>query len=299
MGDYNVHDPSLIHVGSTLYVFSTGDPNRDQGSIQIRTSQDGKSWRYLGPVFTDLPDWIIREVGFVPNLWAPDISYWNGKYHLYYAASTFGSQDSVIGLATNLTLDPSSPQYKWIDQGMVLRSNPTDSFNAIDPSFVRDAQGNPWLVWGSFWDGIRLHRLDPKTGKLLMDGIGLYRLASRGGGAIEAPGIVYRDGYYYLFVSFDSCCRGLESTYNIRVGRSKHITGPYLDQKGIPMTKGGGTLLLASQGRYIGPGGQSIYNDGGIFHLVFHYYDREDSGLPKLALRNLEWIRGWPKIGNP
>jgi arabinan endo-1,5-alpha-L-arabinosidase len=296
-GDYSTHDPSLIRAGNTFYVFSTGDPNRGAGGIQIRASQDGKNWKYLGTVFAELPAWIVKEVGFVPNLWAPDISFWNGQYHLYYAASTFGSQDSAIGLATNVTLDPKSPRYKWVDEGMVVRSGTANTFNAIDPNFVRDAQGQPWLVWGSFWDGIRLGRLDPRTGKLLASDPRLYRLASRGGGAIEAPGIVYRGGYYYLFVSFDACCKGLESTYNIRVGRSRAITGPYVDQNGVPMTEGGGTLLLASQGRYVGPGGQFVYNDGGTFRLVFHYYDRDDSGLPKLAMRGLEWVGGWPKVG--
>jgi len=165
-GDYRTHDPSLIRAGNTLYVFSTADATPGAGGIQLRASQDGKNWKYLGTLFADLPAWIVKEVGFVPNLWAPDISYWNGKYHLYYAASTFGSQDSAIGLATNVTLDPKNPNYKWVDQGMVLRSSPSDSFNAIDPNFVRDAKGQPWLVWGSYWDGIRLHRLDAATGKL-------------------------------------------------------------------------------------------------------------------------------------
>lgn len=294
-GDYGTHDPTLIRAGNTLYAFSTGDPNRDAGGIQIRASKDGKDWKYLGTVFADLPVWIVKAVGFVPNLWAPDISYWNGKYHLYYAASTFGSQDSAIGLATNTTLDPKSPKYKWVDEGMVLRSGTADSFNAIDPNFVRDAEGQPWLVWGSYWDGIRLRRLDA-SGKPLKDSK-LYAVASRGGGAIEAPGIVYHSGYYYLFVSFDACCKGVDSTYNIRVGRSKAITGPYVDQKGLPMIEGGGTLLLASQGRFVGPGGQFVYNDKGVFRLVFHYYDRDDSGAPKLAIRNLEWVNGWPKVG--
>lgn len=293
-GDLETHDPSLIRAGNTLYVFSTGDPNRGLGNIQIRASQDGKNWKYLGTVFDQIPAWITQAIGFVPNLWAPDISFWNGKYHLYYAASTFGSQNSAIGLATNTTLEPKSPKYKWVDEGLVLRSSPADSFNAIDPNFVRDAQGQPWLVWGSFWDGIRLQRLNA-SGKLL--GNSLYRLASRGGGAIEAPGIVYHGGYYYLFVSFDACCKGVDSTYNIRVGRAKQITGPYLDQNKVPMTQGGGSLLLKSQGRFIGPGGEFVYDDKGTFRLVYHFYDRDDFGFPKLAIRRLEWIGGWPVVG--
>ena len=127
----------------------------------------------------------------------------------------------MIGLATNVTLDPASPQYQWIDEGLVIRSVPTDNWNAIDPNMGFDADNTPWLSFGSFWDGIKMRRIDRSTGKLAAADTTLYALASRGGDAIEAPSIVYRDGYYYLFVSFDLCCRSVISTYNIRVGRSE------------------------------------------------------------------------------
>lgn len=296
-GDYEVHDPSLIKAGDTYYVFSTGYPERGAGNIQIRASKNGLDWKYLGTVFEAIPQWIEKEIGLLDNLWAPDIAFWNGKYYLYYAGSHFGSQDSVIGLATNLTLDPGSPKYRWVDEGMVLRSRAKqDDWNAIDPNFVLDAQKQPWLVWGSYWDGIRLRRLDSKTGKLDSTNTTLYTLASRGGDAIEAPSIIYYAGYYYLFVSFDTCCKGVESNYKIMVGRSRQITGPYLDQNGVQMLAAGGTLVLQTQGRFIGPGGQTPYNDKGIIRLIYHYYDGDDIGHAKLAIRKLAWVNGWPVI---
>lgn len=294
-GDFEAHDPSMIKAGDTYYVFSTGYPERGAGNIQIRASKNLRDWKYGGTVFDAIPKWIEQEIGPVDNLWAPDIALWNGKYYLYYAASHFGSQDSVIGLATNATLDPKSPQYRWVDQGLVLRSSPKDSFNAIDPNFVLDAQKQPWLVWGSYWDGIRLHKLDAKTGKLDTKSTP-YPVASRGGDAIEAPTILYHGGYYYLLVSFDACCKGVESTYKIVVGRARQITGPYLDKNGVSLLSGGGSVLLQTQGRFIGPGGQTPYDDQGTVRLIYHYYDGDDLGQAKLAVRTLAWANGWPEV---
>lgn len=294
-GDYAAHDPTIIKAKGLYYVFSTGVEGVEAGNLQIRTSKDLKKWAYVGTVFKAIPAWIEKEIGLIPNLWAPDIVFWQGKYYLYYTGSTFGSQDSVIGLATNTTLDPKDPQYKWVDQGMVLRSHKGDSFNAIDPNFVMDAQGQPWLVWGSYWDGIRLHKLD-KTGKLDGQDSHLYALASRGGDGIEAPTIVYHGGYYYLLVSFDTCCKGVESNYKTMVGRAKQITGPYFDKDGLNMLSSGASLLMQTEGRFIGPGGQFPYNDGGVWRLAFHYYDGDDYGNYKLGIRTLAWANGWPVI---
>jgi arabinan endo-1,5-alpha-L-arabinosidase len=213
-GDFRTHDPGMIRQDQTYYVFSTGDERGlNEGNIQIRKSDDLSYWQLVGTVFQTIPAWITEERGARPlNLWAPDIALFDGKYYLYYAGSSFGSNNSVIGLATNVTLDPQSPDYKWVDEGMVIRSNRSDNWNAIDPSFVVDADGTPWMSFGSFWDGIKMRRLDPGTGKLATDDTTLYSLASRGGGAIEAPAIVFHEGFYYLFVSFDKCCRGANST---------------------------------------------------------------------------------------
>ena len=298
-GDVRVHDPSMIKQDGAYYVFATGDEGGlNHGTIQIRRSTDLTNWKLVGTIFPSIPEWIGKELGGVPpNLWAPDISFFNQKYHLYYAGSRFGTNNSVIGLATNVTLDPASPQYHWIDEGMVIRSAPTDNWNAIDPNLSFDAGNTPWLSFGSFWDGIKMRRIDPSTGKLAAADTTLYALASRGGAAIEAPSIVYRDGYYYLFVSFDLCCRSVTSTYNIRVGRSTSITGPYIDRDGKGMDRGGGTVLLETKDRFVGPGGQTVALDDGVYRMVNHYYDRSDQGIPKLQIHDLGWTSdGWPLI---
>jgi len=301
-GDFRVHDPSIIKQDGAYYVFSTGDEHGlNQGNVQIRRSTDLTNWELAGTIFPTMPDWIGKTIGGIPpNLWAPDISFFNEKYHLYYAGSRFGTNNSVIGLATNVTLDPASPEYHWIDEGLVIRSVLTDNWNAIDPNISFDADHTPWLSFGSFWDGIKMRQIDPGTGKLAAADTNLYALASRGGGPIEAPSIVHRDGYYYLFVSFDLCCRGMNSTYKIMVGRSATITGPYVDRGGVRMDRGGGTLLLESQDRYRGPGGQMSYLDDGVYRLVNHYYDASDRGIPKLQVHDLAWTSdGWPLVATP
>lgn len=301
-GDFRVHDPSIIKQNDAYYVFSTGDERGlNQGTIQIRRSRDLTHWELLGTIFPAMPGWIGAAIGGVPpNLWAPDISFFNGKYHLYYAGSRFGTNNSVIGLATNSTLDPASPEYHWNDEGLVIRSRLTDNWNAIDPNIGFDADATPWLSFGSFWDGIKMRRIDSSTGRLADGDTTLYALASRQGGPIEAPSIIHRDDYYYLFVSFDLCCRSVISTYNIRVGRSTTIAGPYVDHDGVGMDRGGGTLLLETKDRFVGPGGQMIYLDDGVYQMVNHYYDRSDRGIAKLQIHDLTWTSdGWPQVVTP
>src|SRR5919202_2617674 len=275
-GDIRTHDPVMTREGTAYYVFSTGDENGlDDGTIQIRKSSDLADWQLMGTVFETTKARIGDALGSrPPNLWAPDICYFHGKYHLYYAGSRFGTNTSIIGLATNVTLDEKSPNYHWVDEGMVIQSQPSDNWNAIDPSVTFDANGVPWLAFGSFWDGIKMRRIDANMGKLAPEDTTLYGLASRGGGAIEAPAITYHDGYYYLFVSFDFCCRGVQSTYKIMVGRARSITGPYADREGTPMSLGGGSLVVAGDDRYAGPGGESVFLDGGAARLVYHAYDK-------------------------
>ncbi|OYD07303.1 arabinan endo-1,5-alpha-L-arabinosidase [Paludifilum halophilum] len=300
--DYDfVHDPAMIKEGDQYYVFSTGDPDGavGNGNIQIRTSTDMRNWEYIGTVFDQIPSWITDELGSIPNLWAPDIHYMNGRYHLYYSGSTFGSNHSVIGLATNRTLDPSSPEYRWEDQGIVFRSTQEDNYNAIDPNLVMDDSGQPWLAFGSFWSGIKMIELDSETGKPTSPTPSIHSIAQREPpGAIEAPSIIQRDGYYYHFVSFDSCCQGTDSTYRTMVGRSKNITGPYVDPDGTSMLNGGGMQFLGNEGYMIGQGGGSVYREGDQYYFVHHYYDARDNGNPKLQIRRIDWMEdGWPYAG--
>jgi len=285
-----IHDPTVVKDGNQYYVVATG-----QG-IPIHCSPDMLVWDDCGVVFKVYPYWVYQNIDGVTALWAPDLVFWNGKWHLYYAASTFGSNHSAIGLATNVTLDRSRKDYKWVDDGAVIFSQKTDDFNAIDPNLVTDQSGQRWLVFGSFWTGIKMRKIDSATGLLDQSDPTLYSLASRPGvTAIEGSYITWRDGYYYLFASFDFCCRGVASTYKIMVGRSAQITGPYVDKNETPMLAGGGSLIYAGSDRWRGPGHNSIYIENGVYWMVYHAYDAQSSGTPTLRIEALQWdAAGWP-----
>jgi arabinan endo-1,5-alpha-L-arabinosidase len=288
------HDPTVIKQGRYYYAFITGDI-ATRTYLPMKRSTDLVHWTELGPVFRTAPAWVTQELGLTPgDFWAPDITYFDGAFHLYYAASSFGTNNSVIGLATNKTLDPASPDYGWVDHGMVVRSSPADNFNAIDPDVVF-ADGRPWLAFGSFWDGIKMRRLDAATGMLSPADSTLYSLASRGGASIEGASITRHGRYYYLFVSFDFCCRGVNSDYRVAVGRSTSVTGPYVDRSGVPMLAGGGTELLRGYNEFRGPGGGDVFAN----FYVHHYYDATDNGAPKLSVRPINWAGGWPSLGDP
>ena len=287
-----IHDPAIAEENGKYYIFSTGP------GISISCSDDFITWDLCKAVFFGYPKWIKEEVPTVGDLWAPDISFYNGKYQVYYSASSFGQNESAIGLATNTTLDINSPDYKWQDEGLVIKSERGFSWNAIDPNFVLDKNGEPWLVFGSFWTGIKLIKLDAAaTGLRSSDDVALHSLASRKApGAVEAPFIIYREPYYYLFVSFDQCCKGADSTYNIRFGRSENITGPYEDKKGMEMLYGGGSLLLEGSERWKGPGHNAIIQKDKQDFLVYHAYDAENGGTHQLHIAPLMWEEGWPFI---
>jgi arabinan endo-1,5-alpha-L-arabinosidase len=298
-GDYASHDPVIIRQGDTYYSFCTGS------RIPIRASKDMHDWRSVGTVLADVPSWVRTAVPKYSgsSMWAPDISYFNGRYHLYYSASTFGSNVSAIGLATNVTLDPCDPNYAWVDSGgPVIRSRSADNYNTIDPAVFIDNQGETtryWLAFGSFWSGIEITEIDPATGYPLSNPPVLYPLAWNG--SIEAPFIISRNGYYYLFVSFDSCCRGVQSTYNVRVGRAASVTGPYSDRNGVWMMDAGGTRLTWNDQRWKGPGHQAVFQDhDGRYWLVHHAYDAEHNGRAYLRIHELFWTAdGWPTLQQP
>jgi arabinan endo-1,5-alpha-L-arabinosidase len=307
-GDYaGTHDPSMAKEGNLYYVFATGRAP-DGGQLPIRCSGNLTDWKFCGHVFDAIPGWIQNASPRTHDLWAPDISFFHGKYHLYYAYSVFGRNTSGIALATNETLDAADHRYHWTDEGLVLKSTESDDFNAIDPNIVLDAKGRPWLSFGSFWSGIKMRRIDAATGKLSEKDAKLYSLAARAKPenaalppagrtidwqAIEAPFIVRHGSFYYLFVSFDLCCRGTKSTYRIMVGRSRKPTGPYVDADGKPMLAGAGTQLLSANQRWLGPGGESVMQRPEGDLLVFHAYD-VTTGKPALQISDLTWEQGWP-----
>ena len=295
-----VHDPAIIKAGDTYYVFSTSQANEAPGLIHVRTSKDLVTWTKAGAVFPAIPDWAKREISGTKGLWAPDISFSGGQYRLYYSVSTFGSNHSAIGLATTPTLDPTAPGFGWTDQGAVIVSPRGGDYNAIDPNAFTDTDGSAWLAFGSFWTGIKLIRLDPATGKASAQDKTVHALARRPNpGAVEAPVLTKRGGYYYLFVSNDFCCRGANSSYYTVVGRSKTVTGPYLDFDGKPMMDGYGQIVLHAQldktKRWRGPGHPALLNDGGREYIAYHAYDARNRGRPTLRIQSLGWTAdGWP-----
>jgi arabinan endo-1,5-alpha-L-arabinosidase len=298
-GDLTAHDPALVAGGGgdNWYVFATGEEGKGAGNIQIRSSPDGRKWTYEGTVWDEIPQWIKDAVPGVKNIWAPEVYEANGMYYLYYSASTWGHNRSVIGLATNETLDPSDPAYEWVDRGEVIGSVPDDNYNAIDPGIIEDGSGTPWMAFGSYWSGIRMVKLDWPSGKLADPDAEPLHIADRKAApnAIEAAYIVKNDGFYYLFTSWGQCCQGADSDYKIMVGRSKKVTGPYVDRDGRKLLEGGGTTVLTASGDRVGPGGQSAADD----ILAYHYYDKSANGATKLALQPIVWDDdGWPLLAN-
>jgi arabinan endo-1,5-alpha-L-arabinosidase len=303
------HDPSIIKEGDTWYLFTTTPPDsKTPDQFPIRCSKDLTHWKTCGYVFSEIPAWIKQLSPKTKELWAPDISFFDGKFHLYYAYSAFGVNTSGIALLTNKTLNPQSPDYHWADEGLVLQSRAEDDFNAIDPNLILDEKGQAWLSFGSFWSGIKMRKLDRKTGKLFSEDTKIYSLATRSKPehfdppkpglppnyqAIEAPFIVHHGDYYYLFVSFDLCCRGTKSNYRTMVGRSREVTGPYLDTGGKKMSEGAARPLLSANQKWLGPGGESILlqKDGDI--IVDNAYDAK-TGVPSLQISTLTWTGGWP-----
>jgi arabinan endo-1,5-alpha-L-arabinosidase len=283
-GDVGVHDPSVVKRSDGSYLVAhTGN------NIALKTSTDRIAFRNAGSVFPNGASWTTTYTAGSRNLWAPDLSFRNGQYYLYYSASTFGSNRSAIFLATS----SSGNSGTWTNQGLVIESRTSDDFNAIDPDLVVDDQGRWWLSFGSFWSGIKMVALNPSTGKRSDSTI--RSLAGRGGGAIEAPNIVKRGSFYYLFVSFDRCCQGAASTYRVMVGRSTSVTGPYTDRNGVAMNSGGGTEILAGQGSIHGPGHQDVLADADSDVLVYHYYADNGASLLGINLLAID-SAGWPYL---
>ncbi|HSK96111.1 MAG TPA: arabinan endo-1,5-alpha-L-arabinosidase [Euzebyales bacterium] len=286
-----VHDPeAVIRPDGTYVVASTGN------GIDIRTSTDRVRFQRIGAAFPNGTPWASPYTNNGRHLWAPDLSYHNGQYYLYYSASTFGSQRSAIFLATS----PNAMPGTWTHRGLVIDSSTAVDYNAIDPNLVVDDQGRWWLTFGSFWSGIKMIALDPATGLRAAGDRTVHALARRtaNSGAVEAPFIHQRGGWYYLFVSFDFCCRGTSSTYRTMVGRSASPTGPYVDRNGVPLSNGGGTEILASHGAVRGPGHPSVLTDGGDDLLLYHYYASSGRGSSSyLGINLLGWdAQGWPFV---
>lgn len=285
-GSLGAHDPALIFADNQYYLFATG--------LAAKTSQNLTAWQGASSPFS-IPSWVRSTISGANNLWAPDISYFGGTYHLYYAASTFGSNHSCIGHATRDSMSSGS----WTDHGSVICSNDgtNDNWNAIDANVIIDENDDIWMVFGSFWGGLKMIQLDASGERM---GTELISVAARpqNGGALEAPFILRQCGYYYLFTSWDHCCDN-PYNYNIRVGRSTSVTGPYLDKDGKDLMQGGGTLLVEGNSSWQGPGHNAVIVTENAAYNVYHALNPSNHGS---SLRVAELVfddQDWPVSGGP
>jgi arabinan endo-1,5-alpha-L-arabinosidase len=297
-----VHDPVMAYEDGTYYLYSTGM------GIQMMTSKDRKTWTFHPePVMKTVPSWTRDSVPeFRNHVWAPDIIRWHGKWWLTYACSSFAKNTSAIGLLTNKTLNPNSPDYEWKDEGAIICSQKLrDNWNAIDPNIIIDDNDEPWLNFGSFWGGIQLVKLDstmhiaqPLVQKTIAARFNQTLQEKPGDNAIEAPFIWRHGDYYYLFVSFDYCCRGMKSTYKVAYGRSKSIEGPYLDRESKDMANGGGTILVEGDKKEFEAIGHSAMctTAEGFDIFLCHAYSVALGGQSILFQRKIDWSSGWPEF---
>ena len=285
------HDPSIIKDERGVYtLLSTNN------MLELRQSDNLVNWRVVGKVISRVPSY-MNNVG---NIWAPHIYFRNGRYWVYYCGSSFGSNNSWIGVASSPTLNTAAANYLWTDHGEVIKSTTSNNYNCIDPELIVDYDNKVWMAFGSFWSGLKIIAIDPASGKQLASNRTIYSIASRGGGAIEAPALSKNNGYYYQFIAWDRCCAGLESTYRTMVGRSKTITGPYLDKASKDLNNSGGTQMIASYGRYIGTGHGSPFEDGRRTYFVHHYYNGNQNGAPNIQIREVVYDNeDWPIITQP
>lgn len=288
-GDLRVHDPVMIKQDDTYYVFSTGK------GISIKTSQDMVNWERAGRVFDSvaLPKWHKKDIPEQDgHLWAPDIHYRDGKYHLYYSVSAWMNFDSSIGYATNTTLNPEEPGYEWVDEGQIISfRNGGEGVNVIDPNIFVEESGEPWLFYGSYQTGLRLVRLNRENGQLKSNPPKITKLTT---GLGEGVFVVKGPEYYYIFASRGKCCAGSKSTYQIVVGRSKELQGPYLNKEGESWLENNYSVFLAGDEEEPGRGHNGFFSEGESTFIVYHAYTISADGnsllnIQKLYMDDEEW----------
>lgn len=285
VGNVPSHDPStIVKSGTNYYVFTTGD------YIPMTYSANLANWTWGTSVFTATPSWIPTAVpGFTKAFWAPDVAWFNNRWNMYYSCSTFGSAVSAIGLVTAPAISASAGT-TWTDRGQIIASSSSTDVNAIDPSILVDGS-NVYMAYGSFHAGIGVIKIDPSTGKTT----GSKTIVAGGNSKDwEAPCLIKEGSYYYMFVNRGNCCQGVNSTYKIVVGRSTSPTGTFVDKSGVALTNNGGTVVMQTQGKYIGPG--HLSRIVGTQKGSIHYYDGNDSGNPKMEIVTFTWSGGWPTV---
>lgn len=298
-----VHDPVMAYENGIYYLYATGR------GIQVMTSTDRKRWTFHPQsVINTIPAWTHDSVpNFRDHIWAPDIIRYHGRWWLTYACSSFGKNISAIGVMSNTTLNMNdTANYQWKDSGSVICSmEGRNNWNAIDPNIIIDEKDTPWMTFGSFWGGIELIRLD--SNMHATSPLDIRTIATRhattlkvqpGANAIEAPFIFHHRDYYYLFVSFDYCCRGMNSDYKVAVGRSNAITGPYSDRNGKLMIEGGGTVILQGDGKQWAAAGHcGVYHFGDNDILICHGYNIPQDGMSVLVQKKIQWTTDeWPEL---
>lgn len=299
-----VHDPAICEFNGHYVCLNTGN-----GIGFARTSTDLIHWKVEGPLISTTPEWLQQSGPQHRSIWAPEAIRVGDGLRIYYCASAqFGHNNSWIGYAECPHFNPDHPKDGWVDRGMLIQSQDgRDNFNAIDPSVMTDANGHQWMFFGSYWSGIYVVEIDPKTGGLKG---GEKKLVAKNprdrANGIEAPSGVYHDGYYYLIVNYGLAAQGVRSTYQIMVGRSKTPDGPFTDSRGTDMVEGGHEVLLDSSPPMFGPGGGAMFRDkDGRWLMSYHYYDGRkywgrNWGLPTLQIREILWSAdGWPLPGLP
>lgn len=259
-GDIRVHDPVMIKHSNTYYVFHTGR------GVSIKTSKDRINWAKAGSVFSskDLPTWM--------------------------------NFNSSVGLATNTTLDSTNPNYKWVDEGQIISyKNGGKGVNVIDPNVITDKDGKFWLFYGSYKAGLRLAELNPETGKLLNDPPQIITITKALG---EGVFVIRGPEYYYIFASRGICCKGMQSNYQIVMGRSKDIKGTYLNKEGKSWVDNNYSLFLAGDSTEPGRGHNGFFTEGGdTTFIVYHAYTRSANGASLLNIKPLYIdADGWPAL---
>ena len=274
-GQIGIHDPStVVYCDGKYYVWGTG------GSPRV--SDDGWTWR--------------AGVNASRSGMAPDVIHIGDRYYMYVARNVGAQPKAEINMIWSKTLDPNSPDYKWNEGGIVASSDGVEDCNAIDPgAFLDPNTGRFWLTYGSYFGYIRQVELDPKTGARIDPNDKPRDLAING----EASDMFYHDGWYYLLMTHGSCCRGSDSGYNIRMGRSKNVNGPFIDAMGVDMIEGGGKLLIGSGDRKVGAGHFGLLDLGeGVLKFSMHWEaDLDHGGASVLDIRPLLFRDGWPVAG--
>ena len=289
-GELVLFDPSALFDGERYWIVSTG------AGMPIRGSDDLRSIELLGDAVDGLPAWAADEVPKATHFWSPDWAYFGGSYHLYYALAGGGTNQACIGHATAAELGLVGT---WTDDGAPLICTPANSdWHAIDPSVLVDDDGKAWLLIGSAGTGLRLLELTATGARTAKEPV--IVAARPEGGIIQASVITKYGEFYYIFSSFDICCKGVDSTRSIRVGRSSTVLGPYFDREGTPLLEGGGSVLLRGATRWKGPGSNDVlYVDDQTYSFYFAY-DADNGGRTSLRLSTLVWDNdGWPRSAGP